>query len=185
MAYRLSDILIIIIILLCTVQSPMYAWFDRGLDDTLVEMRKLFNQRELVQMYDNYVHNDIKDDIIKLIIAMKTEKTDEYKIALRLNYKNVKQYHNASSRDILIRFFDLMRNPRYKQPSNIKNSAYLRIALSLSLLFSFLDNGMELVDKKIGLKCAMLTYKGNNFTMKIYFYYQNGKWFLTDGRQCF
>jgi hypothetical protein len=58
----------------------MYAWFNRGLDDTLVEMRKLFNQRELVQLYDNYVHNDIKDDIIKLIIAMKTEKTDEYKL---------------------------------------------------------------------------------------------------------
>jgi len=80
MFYRLASLLIIIIILLCTVQSPMYAWFNRGLDDTLVEMRKLFNQRELVQLYDNYVHNDIKDDIIKLIIAMKTEKTDEYKL---------------------------------------------------------------------------------------------------------
>ena len=184
MVYRLAGILIIIIIVLCAIQSPMYAWFNRGLDDTLVQMHQLFNQRELVQLYDNYVHSDIKDDIIKLIIAMKAEKADDDKIAFRLNYKNVKQYHSASSRDILMRLFDLMRNPRYNQPSNIKNCAYLRIALALSLLFSFLDNGMELIDKKIGLKCAMLTYKGNNFTMKIYFYYQNGKWFLTDGRQC-
>lgn len=184
MVYRFAGIFIVLISFQCSLQSPLYAWFNRGLDDTLVEMHKLFSQRELVQLYDNYVHSDIKDGIITLIMAMKGEMTDDDKIALRLNYKNVKQYHNASSRDILMRLFDLMSNPRFNQPSNIKNTAYLRIALSLSLLFSFLDNGMELVDEKIGLKCAMLTYKGNNFTMKIYFYYQNGKWFLTGGRQC-
>ncbi|GAB4220530.1 MAG: hypothetical protein Kow00102_08070 [Spirochaetota bacterium] len=184
MVYRLIGIVIILIISSSNFQSPVYAWFNRGLDGTLVEMHTMFNQRELVQLYDGYVHDDIKNDIMKLIDIMKMEKTDENKIALRLNYKNVEQYRKATSRDIIIRFFDLMKNPRYKQPSNIKNSAYLRIALSLSLLFAFLDNGMELVDRKIGFKCAILTYKGNNFTMKIYFYYQNGKWFLTDGRQC-
>ncbi|MEW6526908.1 MAG: hypothetical protein AB1444_09600 [Spirochaetota bacterium] len=184
MAYHLIGVLIISIISFINFQSPVYAWFNRGLDDTLVEMHKMFNQRELVQLYDNYVHGDIKNDIMKLIDAMKAEKTDENKIALRLQYKNIEQYRKATSRDIMIRFFDVMKNPHYSQPSNIKNSAYLRIALALSLLFAFLDNGMELVDKKIDFKCAILTYKGNNFTMKIYFYYQNGKWFLTDGRQC-
>lgn len=184
MAYRLACFIILLIISLCNIQANTYAWFDRGLDDTLDKMHKLFSKRELIELYDNYVHADIKDDIIKLIDVMKTEKSDERKIALRLNFKNVDQYRNAPSKDILIRFFDLMKNSRFTQPSHINNGAYLRIALSLSLLFAFLDNGMELVDKKTGLKCAILTYKGNNFTMKIYFYYQNGKWFLTDGRQC-
>ncbi len=184
MVYRLIGVLIISIISFSNFQSAVYAWFNRGLDDTLLEMHIMFVQRELVQLYNNYVHSDIKNDIMKLIDAMRTEKTDENKIALRLNYKNIEQYRKATSTDIIIRFFDLMKNPRYSKPSNIKNSAYLRIALSLSLLFAFLDNGMELVDKKIGFQCAILTYKGNNFTMKIYFYYQNGKWFLTDGRQC-
>ncbi len=184
MAYRLAAFIMMLIISLRSVQSPIYAWFDRGLNDTLDEMHRLFSKRELIELYDNYVHADIKDDIIKLINVMKTEKTDEHKIALRLNFKNVEQYRNAPSRDILIRFFDLMKSSRFTQPSHINNGAYLRIALSLSLLFAFLDNGMDLVDKKTGLKCAILTYKGNNFTMKIYFYYQNGKWYLTDGRRC-
>ncbi len=184
MVHRLIIILLLSLILIFFNSSPNLAWFNRGLDNTLIEMQKLFTQRDLMQLYDNYVHTDIKEDIVKLINAMKTEKMDENKIALRLNYKNVEQYRNATPRDIIIHFFDLIKQPRYTHPSNIKNSAYLRLALSVSLLFAFLDNGMELVDREIDWRCAILTYKGNNFTMKIYFYYQNGKWFLTDGRQC-
>jgi len=74
MIYRLIGILIILLISSCNLQSPVYAWFNRGLDDTLVEMHTMFNQRELVQLYDGYVHGDIKNDIMKLIDIMKMEK---------------------------------------------------------------------------------------------------------------
>ena len=178
------QIILKIIIIIVFIPSCSFAWFNRGLDDTLIVMYNLFSNRDLITLYNEYVHPDIKRDIVTLIDAMKIEKTDDRKIASRLGFASLNQYYNASHQDIVNHFFLRMISSRYNKPSDIKNSAYLRLAISLSLLFAFLDNGMDLIEKDIGIKCAILTYKGNNFTMKIYFYYYNNKWLLTDGRHC-
>ncbi len=173
-----------IIIIIVFIPSCSFAWFNRGLDATLITMQNLFSKRDLITLYNEYVHPDIKSDVLTLIDAMKNEKTDDRKIALRLGFANLNQYYSASHQDIINHFFLMMVSSRYTKPSDIKNSAYLRLAISLSLLFAFLDNGMALVEKDIGFRCAKLTYNGNSFTMKIYFYYSNKKWLLTDGRHC-
>jgi len=178
------QIILKIIIIIVFIPSCSFAWFNRGLDATLITMQNLFSKRDLITLYNEYVHPDIKSDVVTLIDAMKSEKTDDKKIASRLGFISLNQYYNVSHQDIVNHFFLMMVSARYAKPSDIKNSAYLRLAISLSLLFAFLDNGMKLIEKDVGIRCAILTYKGNSFTMKIYFYYYNNKWLLTDGRHC-
>ena len=94
-----------IIIIIVFIPSCSFAWFNRGLDATLITMQNLFSKRDLITLYNEYVHPDIKSDVVTLIDAMKSEKTDDKKIASRLGFISLNQYYNVSHQDIVNHFF--------------------------------------------------------------------------------
>jgi hypothetical protein len=63
-----------IIIIIVFIPSCSFAWFNRGTRCYLITMQNLFSKRDLITLYNEYVHPDIKSDVLTLIDAMKMKK---------------------------------------------------------------------------------------------------------------
>ena len=161
--------------------SPSFPWFlDRGLEDRVNEMRVLFWNKKLFKLYSDYVDIQLKMRIGKSIETMRNDRKNVYRISKRLDFKGYKDFLKASHNEIVSRFFYQMLNPPKKKRRTIKNAAYLRLALLLSLMFAHFDDGMKIVDKEISGNFAKLRYSGNGFNMVTYFIFKNNMWYISD-----
>ncbi len=172
-----------VIVLLLSI--PANAWFlDRGLESTVNKMKTLFQQRKLMTLYDEHVDPEFKSDIHRLIIKMKKDTKNGHRIARRIGFDHYRDFKKADPHTVVSHFFDTMLHPPQKKPPGIDNESYLRLALALSLLFSYLDEDMKIADKRIDRKNAEVIYKGKGFTMAVCYVYRKGNWCQSDDRHC-
>ena len=173
------------VIIVTLLSVPVNAWLlDRGLESTINRMKNLFQQRKLTQLYDEHVDGEFKRDINRLIDRMKKDTKNGNRIARRIGFAHYGDLKKADADTIVAHFFETMLHPPRKKPPAIENESYLRLALALSLLFSYLDEGMEIADKRIDRKNAEVIYKGKGFMMAVCYVYRDNRWYQSDDRHC-
>jgi len=159
---------------------PSYGWFfDRGLEERIVEMRGVFQRRDLPALYRKYVNSTLRNEIANSIREMKKDRREGREIARRLHFSSYRSYLDADADTVVDKFFFAMLNPPGRRQSSLNNVYYLKLAFFLSLLFAHCDSGMEIVRKDISGVSAKVHYVGNNLQLVVYYVYKNGMWYLT------
>ncbi|MFW5861168.1 MAG: hypothetical protein ACOCWZ_02875 [Spirochaetota bacterium] len=135
-------------------------------------------------LYDEHVDHEFKSDIHTLVDKMKKDRKNGHRIARRIGFDHYRDLKKADAHTVVSHFFDTMLHPPGKKPPGINNESYLRLALALSLLFSYLDEDMKIVDKRIDRANAEVIYKGKGFTMAVCYVYRKNNWYQSDDRHC-
>ncbi|MCX7679506.1 MAG: hypothetical protein N2316_09835 [Spirochaetes bacterium] len=157
--------------------------FDHGLETEIDEMKKLFRKRDLLTFYFRHVDPVSQMETEQLIMQMVKDEKNGPEIARRLHFPNYQSLKKALPKKIVEHFFLAMKNPPERKAPLIRNVEYLKIAYRLTMLFAPFDDGMKVVEKKIGREKAELVVRCERMKLVAYFVLRNGKWYITNNNQ--
>ncbi len=156
------------------------AWlFDRGLEDTIDDMRGMLKKRDLAELYDCCVDPRLRLEIEESAEKIKADRTTGPAVSRRLRFPDYGAFMKASPAEVVAHFFKVMKDPPPKKGATIRNAEYLKTGFMLSVLFAPLDEGMTLVKREINGERARLHYQGNGLKMVAYFTRRDNRWYLT------